>query len=75
MSIDIDNECLVSEIPGVFAEKYFWNTIVGFAQNEKVTLLYVFKDRFLLFPTAMLSQVQRTELNDLVARHLPKRKS
>jgi len=70
MYTDIDSECLVSEIPGVFVERYFWNTIVGFAQNEKVTLLYVYKDRFVLFPTTILSQAQRAELNDLVARNL-----
>ena len=70
VSIDIDNERILSEIPGVGEGKYFWNTIVGFAQDNKVTLLYVYKDRFLVFPTALLSSEQRTELNELVSRNM-----
>ena len=47
---------------------------MGFAQDEKMTLLYVFKDRFLMFPTAALSPDQRSELGDLVARHVVRSK-
>jgi len=74
LSIDIDNERISSEIPGVGEGKYFWSTIMGFAQDEKMTLLYVFKDRFLMFPTAALSPDQRSELGDLVARHVVRSK-
>ena len=74
ISIDIDDERIVSEIPGVGEGKYFWNAIIAFAQDKKVTLLSLYKDRFLLFPTAMLSEDQHAELNDLVARHVSKRK-
>jgi hypothetical protein len=51
-----------------------WTAIVRFAQNEKVTLFYVAKARFLFVPTQLFSEEQRAELNDLVARHLPKGK-
>jgi len=74
MSINIDNEYVLSEIPGVFAEKHFWNTIMAFVQDEKITLLYVYEDRFLLFPTAILSPDQRTELNDLVEHNNVRKK-
>jgi hypothetical protein len=70
ISIDINDEYIFSELPGIGEGKYFWNGIVDFAQDEKITLLYVYKDRFLLFPTAVLSPDQRTELNDLVARNM-----
>ena len=72
--IDIDSECIFSRTPGVGEHRYFWTSIVAFAQNDRMTLLYVDEGRFLLFPTRALSSEQGTELNDLVARHVPKGK-
>jgi len=72
--IDMDDERILSVLPGVSEEKYFWNAIVGFAQNKEMTLLYLDKDKFLLFPTYALSTDQRTELNGLVARNMPRKK-
>jgi hypothetical protein len=68
--IDMDDERILSGLPAVCEEKYFWNAIVGFAQDKKMTLLYLDKDKFLLFPTYALSPAQQTELNDLIARHV-----
>jgi hypothetical protein len=73
--IDLDDNCILSGQPEVSEEKYFWNAIVGFAQDEKMTLLYLDKDKFLLFPTQAMSPEQRAELNDLIARHVVGRKS
>jgi hypothetical protein len=73
-SLDIDDERIVSTIPGVGEGKLFWNAIFAFAQDEKVALLYVREKRFLFFPTTALSSEQRTELNELVKRHLPEGK-
>jgi hypothetical protein len=70
----MDDDRILSGLPGVSEEKYFWNAIVGFAQDRKMTLLYLDKDKFLLFPTYALSPEQRAELNDLVARYVVKRK-
>jgi len=74
-SIDIDADRIVSTVPGVSEGKFFWTGIVAVAQDEKVTLLYIRKHAFLFFPTQAMSPAQRNELNDLVARHLPKVKS
>jgi hypothetical protein len=74
ISIDIDNERVVSSIPEVSEGKFFWNAIVDFAQDEKVTLLYIRKRAFIFFPTSVLSPDQHTELNDLIARHVVKGK-
>lgn len=73
--IDIDDSRILSGLPEVSEEKYLWRAIVGFAQDEKMTLLYLDKDKFLLFPTSALSPAQRNELNDLVARHVVKKTS
>jgi hypothetical protein len=74
-NIDIDDERIFSRTPGVSEEKYFWTAIVAFAQDEKMNLLYLDTNRFLLFPTRALSIDQRTELNDLVARNVVRKKS
>jgi hypothetical protein len=67
---EINDECIVDRIPGISEQKYFWNAIVDFVQDEKSTLLYHGKNRFIFFATRALSPEQRTELNDLVARNL-----
>ncbi|MGD0735675.1 MAG: YcxB family protein [Terracidiphilus sp.] len=66
-SIDIDDERAVSTIPGVSEGKFFWSAIIDFAQDDKVTLLYIRKKAFLFFPTSALSTDERAELNALVA--------
>jgi len=70
----IDDEQILTTIPGVSVTKYLWNGVLGFAQNENITLLYMAKHRFLLIPTRAFSPEQRTELNELVKRHLPEGK-
>jgi YcxB-like protein len=71
--VAIDDKQILSGLPEVSEEKYFWNAIVGFAQDEKMTLLYLDRDKFLLFPTSAMSPAQRAELTDLVSRHVMKR--
>jgi hypothetical protein len=73
--LEIGEECIISAIPGVSEGKFFWNASIDFAQDDKVSLLYVRKRAFFFFPTSVMSPDQRTELNDLVARHVAKKKS
>jgi hypothetical protein len=70
--VDIDDECIVREIPGMSQLKIPWSGLFGFVQDERITLLYMNKDCFLMVPTQALSPAQRVELDDLVARHLSK---
>jgi hypothetical protein len=72
-SIDIDDDRIVSTVPGVSEGRFFWNAILEFTQDERVTLLYIRKNAFIFFPTSDLSVAQRGELNDLIARHVVKR--
>jgi len=74
-SIEIEDGGVSSAILGTDVVSFQWHTFIGFAQDDKMTLLYLAKNRFLLFPTTAMTPAQRTELNDLVARYLPKRKS
>lgn len=68
--IEINDFGISSAIVGTDAESFQWCKIVGFAQNEKMTLFYLTKKRFLLFPTPVQNSAQRAELADLIARHI-----
>jgi len=62
------------EIPGVAEAKYQWGAFVRSVQDESFMLLYVSNTRFVFFPISTLSLEDRAELNELMARHLPKGK-
>jgi len=47
--VDLDDERVISTIPGTVEGKYFWTGILGFAQDEKMILLYIRKNMFLFF--------------------------
>jgi len=67
------DDLVISGIPGVSEGRYHWSSIVQFAQNEEITLVYVKKSRFLFVPTHAFSASQRIELDELIARHGVKR--
>jgi hypothetical protein len=75
VSTSIDEDYLISAIPGVSEGKYFWNAILKFAQDENITLFYVADKKLLFIPTKAFSLAERTELDDLIARHCVKGKS
>jgi hypothetical protein len=68
-ALDIDDERVLSVIPGVSEGKILWQGIWHFAQNDIVTMLYIGESRFLFFPTAVLTPEQREELKGVVKRH------
>ena len=71
---NVDDRGVTSAVVGTKEGVFPWRDISGFAQNEKITLLYLDKRRFLFFPTYALNQSQRAELKDFVARNLVKDK-
>jgi hypothetical protein len=73
-TIDINDERIVKELSGTSEFKVLWSAIYDFAENACVSLLYTNKDCFLIIPARSISPAQRTELSDLVARHIVKRK-
>jgi hypothetical protein len=75
VSIEFNDNRVISAIPGIGEGTYYWNAILNYAQDEKITLLYLAKNRFLFIPTQAFTPAQRIELNDLVARHVVKKKS
>ncbi len=73
ISIDIDDDRIISTVPNFSEGKFLWKAIMAFTQDERITLLYIRKTAFLFVPTKAMSPAQRTELTDLVARHVVKR--
>jgi hypothetical protein len=72
-TIEIDEQRVVEENPGTEEVRLPWTGVMGFAQNDRITLIYINDRRFFLFPTSALSPAQRAELNGFVARHVAKR--
>jgi hypothetical protein len=66
----VDDEGITSAIIGTAEEKWPWQAILHFAQNEKITLMYVSAKKFLFIPTNALSSDQRSELLEYVDRHM-----
>jgi hypothetical protein len=73
VSLEVTDDSIVSEIPGVSSGKFFWNAIVDFSQNKGATLFYVSNKRFLFLPTAVLSADQNDELHALISRNMVKK--
>jgi hypothetical protein len=72
--VDLDDERVISTIPGTGEGKYFWTGILGSAQDEKIILLYIRKNMFLFFPTIALSPTVRAEVSDLISSKLVNKK-
>ena len=67
-AIDIDDERILSAVPGVSEGKIFWQGLLQFAQDNKVTMLYTSELIFIFFPTSVLTPEQREELKGMVKR-------
>lgn len=72
-TIRVDDECVLSQVPGISETKWFWNGFVGEARDEKLLLLYTSKDCFLIFPASGMTVEQWKELNEIVDRELPRK--
>ena len=70
---EVNDKTVVTGIVGAVELRYAWKAIIALAQDERTTLFYTSKCSFLFFPTPAMSPAQRTELNDLIARHVTKR--
>ncbi len=70
----VSEEGVDVEIPLIAEATYQWGSFLKFIQDGRFILLYTSKTRFLSLPTTSLSPENHTELNELIARHLPTRK-
>jgi hypothetical protein len=70
VSLEVNDEYIVSEIPGVSAGKFFWNPNMTLSQNKEVVLIYVAKKRFIPVPASFLSLSQMGELRAIFERNV-----
>lgn len=68
--LDISDECIFTGVPGVSEGKIFWSGVFNFAQDDRITMIYLAPERFLFFPTSVLPPDQRAELDELIKNHL-----
>jgi hypothetical protein len=74
LTLYLDDEGIRSVNPDVSDGKTYWKAIYSTVQDEKVMLLCATDKTIILVPKREMSPEQRTELSDLVARHVVKRK-
>jgi hypothetical protein len=51
-----------------------WNAITDFRQDEVITIMYLSSDNCFYLPTKSMNPEQRAELDNLISRHVIKRK-
>jgi hypothetical protein len=73
ISICVDDEYVLVQVPGVSETKMVWKAFVGIARNDKMILLYTSEDCFLIFPTSAMSMEQQIELNSAIDRNLARK--
>jgi hypothetical protein len=64
--LEISEECILSGVPGLSEAKIYWPAVFAFAQDDRITMIYLAPRRFVFFPTSVLDSEQRAELNALV---------
>jgi hypothetical protein len=65
-----DGELSVA-IPGKSESRIYWNAIGEVAENSKVLLLFVGKERFLIMPHRALNEAQWVEMRALIVAKPP----
>ena len=70
--LEIGGEEIVSTLAGQDEVRFPWSDVTDFAQNERMTLIYVGKN-LLFAPTDVFSTSDRGELNALIAHYGVKR--
>ena len=62
LGLQIADGQLISRIPGLSEGRYFPAAIRRFVENDKVALLYVAKNRFLMIPKPAMNETEWSEL-------------
>jgi len=73
-SMEIDDEGILYSIRGVVEGRVLWSGILSVAQDDRIISIYISEIQYLSIPSPAMSSEQRAELNDLVARHVVKKK-
>ncbi len=69
--MDVDEHRVLSGIPGSGEGKFFWSTILNFAEDDRIALVYISKQMFLMIPKKKLSPAAWADLRGTILRHMP----
>lgn len=68
--MEIDDERVLSGIPGSSEGKFLWPAIIKFSENDHIALLHVSKCLFLMIPKNKLHPEQWLEMKQTIQRHV-----
>jgi len=73
-SLAATDEGIVDAKSNSIETRLAWSAITRYFQDGIITIIFLSRYSCIFFPTKAMTEEQRAELNDLVARHLPKGK-
>lgn len=69
--MEINDEQILSGIPGSSEGKFFWPTVLKFSEDEQIVLLYLSKRLFLIIPKNKIAPAEWSEMKQTIQRHIP----
>ena len=68
VSLQFDDEQIVSAIPGKSEGRFYWNAILDFAENDQIAMLFIRKKHFLYIPKNALPEEAWAQIRALAPR-------
>ena len=65
VTLQFDNEQLISAIPGKSEGRFFWTALVDYAEDDRLTMLFIRKKRFLYIPKHALPESAWAQIREL----------
>ena len=69
--MDLDDERVLSGVPGSSEGKFFWPTLIKLAEDDHIAILYISKRLFLMIPKNKLSAETWLKFRGIIAAHVP----
>jgi len=68
VSLQFDDTILVSAIPGKSEGRFYWNSLLDYAEDERIAMLFIRKKLFLYIPKAALPEEAWAQIRSLAPR-------
>jgi hypothetical protein len=66
VELEWNSEKITSRLVGRSEGSFFWNSLLGYEENEQLILLFIRKKQFLFIPKRALSEAAQAEIRTLV---------
>ena len=67
VTLQFDNEQLISAIPGKSEGRFFWTALVDYAEDDRLAMLFIRKKHFLYVPKYALPETAWAQIRELAA--------